>query len=160
MPRGVNDDVLAFGGAKPDLRSVNRNILVAFGLQRVHQIGPFERDAAPVSGGLQLLQFAFRQRAGIIKKPADKGGLAVVNMADNDNFKLFDGRGGWGVHFGSKDYMYPSRRSFSKASSLSLSCARPERSEVRVRRNSWITSATVRALDLMGKVQGAQPMLR
>src|SRR5438876_10415538 len=57
-------------------------------------------------------------------------------------------------------HIYPSRLSFSKASSLSLSCARPDRSEVLVWRNSSMISRTVLALDLMGKVQGAQPRLR
>ncbi len=57
-------------------------------------------------------------------------------------------------------HIYPSRLSFSKASSLSWSWARPERSGVRVRRSSSMIWRTVRAVDLTGSVQGAQPRLR
>ncbi len=78
-----------FGGAEPDLRGVNGDVLVAFGLEGVHEVGPLEGHAAAVGDGLQLLQLALRQRAGVVKEPADKGGFAVVNVADDDDFQLF-----------------------------------------------------------------------
>jgi len=41
---------------------------------------------------LQLLELAFRQRAGVVKQTADKGRFAVVHVSNNDNFQLL-GRG-------------------------------------------------------------------
>ena len=83
MARCVDDDVLALLRVKPDLRRVDRDILVAFGLETVHQVGPLKRNAAPFGDALQLLQLAFRQRAGVVKKPPDEGALAMIDMADN-----------------------------------------------------------------------------
>ena len=70
---------------KPDLRGVDGDVLVALGLQRIHQVGPFEGHAAPLGDSLQLLELAFRQRAGVVKKPADKSGFAMVDVADDDD---------------------------------------------------------------------------
>ena len=70
---------------KPDLRGVDRDVLVALGLQRVHQVRPLERHAAALGDFLQLLQLALRQRAGVVEQAADKRGLAVVHVADDDD---------------------------------------------------------------------------
>jgi hypothetical protein len=88
----VNNNVLAFFCAKPDLRGVNGDVLVALGLEGVHEVGPFEGHAAALGHGLQLFQFAFGQRAGVVKEPADKRGFAMVNVADDDDFELFHGQ--------------------------------------------------------------------
>ena len=87
----VNNNVLALLGLEPDLGGVDGDVLVALGLEGVHQVGPLEGHAAAFCHGLQLLQLALGQRAGIVKQPAHKGGLAVVNVADDDNFELFSG---------------------------------------------------------------------
>ena len=92
VARRVDDHVLALLAAEPDLRGVNGDVLVALGLQGVHEVGPLEGHAAPRGDGLQLLELAFRQRAGVVQKPADKCGFAVVHVADDDNLQLFHGR--------------------------------------------------------------------
>ena len=115
----VDDDVLALLGAKPDLRGVDRDVLVALGLQRVHQIGPLERHAAALRDVRELLELAVGQRAGVVEQTADERGFAVVHVPDDDETELVPRVG---------HHMYPSRRSFSNASSLSWSCARPARS--------------------------------
>ena len=56
----VNDDVLAFGRPEPDLGGINGDVLVALGLQAVHQEGPFERHAAFLARGPDLLEFPVR----------------------------------------------------------------------------------------------------
>ena len=87
-PGRVDDDVLPFLRVKPNLRGVDRDVLVALGLQRVHQVRPLERHAAALGDFLQLLQFAFRQRAGVVQQAAHKRGLAVVHVADDDDLQL------------------------------------------------------------------------
>ena len=42
----VDDDVLAFGRLEPDLRGVDGDVLVALGLEGVHEVGPLEGHAA------------------------------------------------------------------------------------------------------------------
>jgi hypothetical protein len=71
---------------KPDLRRVNRDVLVPLRLQRIHQVRPFKRNAAPFGHFLELFQFSFRQRAGIMKQTADKRRFAMVHMAHNHYF--------------------------------------------------------------------------
>ena len=91
VPRRVDDDVLPPLGLEPDLGRVDCDVLVALGLQRVHQVGPLERNAAALGDLPQLLELAFRQRAGVVEQPADERGFSVVHMADDDDFELF----GW-----------------------------------------------------------------
>ena len=74
---------------KPDLRGVNRDVLVALRLQRIHEVRPFERHAPPLRHLLQLLQLALRQRTRVVKQAAHERGLAVVHVADDDNLQLF-----------------------------------------------------------------------
>ncbi len=93
VARRVDDDVLAPGGVKPNLRRIDGDVLVALRLQRVHQVGPLEGDAAPAGNGLELLDFALGERTGVVEQPAHKSGFAVVHVADDDDFELFGGRG-------------------------------------------------------------------
>ena len=75
---------------EPDLRGVDGDALVALGLERVHQERPFERHAALLAHGLDRLELAVGQRAGVVEQAADQRRLAVVDMADDD-----DREGGW-----------------------------------------------------------------
>ena len=88
VARRIDDDVVALGGAEPDLRGVDGDALIALGLQRVHQEGPFERHAAPLGHRLDRLELAFGQRARVVEQPADQGRLAVIDVADDDDPKL------------------------------------------------------------------------
>src|SRR5947207_3136779 len=161
MPRRINDHVLPLLRVKPDLRRVDGDILVALRLQRVHQIGPLKWHAAPLRDLLKLLQLTFGKRTSVVEQPSHKRRFAMIDMPDDHDLKLL-GRRRRTVSFNHMNlrYMYPSRRSFSNASSLSLSCARPDRSAVRVCRNSSTISRTLFAFDLIGEVHGAQPRLR
>ena len=106
--------------------------------------------------GPQRIRFALGRRAGDcppylpLRAINGQGAGRSDSVSDEDSEK----------DFGKGPHIYPSRRSFSKASSLSLSWARPERSEVLVWRSSAMISLTVWACDLIGKVHGAQPRLR
>ena len=82
-----------FCGLKPDLRGVDRDVLVALGLQGVHEVGPLERHAAALGDLLELLELAFRQRAGVVEEAADEGGFAVVHVADDDDLELLGALG-------------------------------------------------------------------
>ena len=48
VARRVDDHVLAFRRAEPDLRGVDGDVLVALGLQAVHQKRPLERHRRAV----------------------------------------------------------------------------------------------------------------
>ena len=74
--------------AEADLRGVDGDALVALGLQRIEQERPFERHAAPRADGLQHLQLAFGQAAGLVQETADQGRFAVIDMADDDDAHL------------------------------------------------------------------------
>ena len=60
-------------------------------MRLAHSKGTPRRSAI----GLQLLEFAFRQRAGVVKQAADEGRFAVVHVADDDDLELFGGRARW-----------------------------------------------------------------
>ena len=68
----VDDDVFALLGAEPDLARVDGDVLVALGLQRVHEVGELERHAAALRDRDELLVFALGQRAGVVEQPADE----------------------------------------------------------------------------------------
>ena len=91
VPRRVNDHVAPLLRMEPDLRGINADILVALGLERVHQVRPFEGDAAALGDLLELLQLAFGQRAGVVQEAAHQGGLAVVHVAEDDDLELLGG---------------------------------------------------------------------
>ena len=87
MAGRVDDDVVAARGAEPDLRGVDGDALVALGLERVHQEGPFERHAAPLADRLDGLELALGQRAGVVEQAADQGRFAVIDVADDDDLE-------------------------------------------------------------------------
>ena len=99
----VDDDVLALVRVEPDLGGIDGDVLVALGLERVHQVGPLEGHAAALGDLLELLQLALGQRAGVVEQPADKSGFAMVHVADNDDLQLLGGsdrRSVWRTHSG------------------------------------------------------------
>ena len=91
VPRRVDDHVLPLLRMEPDLRGVDGDVLVALGLERVHQVRPLEGDAAALGDLLELLQLAFGQRARVVEQPAHQRGLAVVHVADDDDLELLGG---------------------------------------------------------------------
>ena len=84
----VDQHDVARAGAEADLRGVDGDALVALGLQRVEQERPFERHAAPRADGLEHLELALGQAAGLVQQAADQGRLAVIDMADDDDADL------------------------------------------------------------------------
>ncbi len=66
VSRRIDDHVLSLPCVEPDLRRVDGDVLVPLRLQGIHQIGPLERHAAALGGLLELLQFAFGERAGVV----------------------------------------------------------------------------------------------
>ena len=94
VARRVDDDVGPLLGVEPDLGGVDRDALVALGLDRVHQERPLERHAAPLGHGLDRVELAVGQGAGLVDQAADQGRLAVVDMADDDDLELA-GLAGW-----------------------------------------------------------------
>src|SRR5208337_1519245 len=87
VPRCINDDVRTGLLPEPDLPDVDRDVLVPFRLQGIHEKRPFKLPPAPAANGLDLLELPFRQRAGVMQKPANQSRFTVIDMADYDNPK-------------------------------------------------------------------------
>jgi hypothetical protein len=88
VTRRINDDVLPFPGLKPDLGRIDGDVLVSFGLQGIHQVGPFERNPASLGDCLELLELALGQRSGVMKQSSNEGRLAMIHMTDDDDLQL------------------------------------------------------------------------
>src|SRR5947199_8971119 len=104
-------------------------------------------------------KLAIRVRAGDGVEASEKRGLPVIHVADDYDVEMLTGARGAGYERRhSMLYMYPSLRNNSIP--RPSSCARPERSTTVVLRSSSRIASTVLAVDLFGKVQGAQARLR
>ncbi len=88
VARRIDDDVVAGLGLELDLGGVDRHPLVALGLQRVHQEGPFERHAAPLADRLDRLELALGQGPRVVEQPADQRRLAVIDVAHDHDLEL------------------------------------------------------------------------
>ena len=84
----VDQHHVARAGAEADLSGVDGDALVALGLQRIQQKRPFERHAAPGADGFQHFELALGQAAGLMQQASDQRGLAVIDMADDDDTYL------------------------------------------------------------------------
>ncbi len=157
MAGRVDDDVIAQFGAKPDLRGIDGDALVALRLEGIHQEGPFEGHAAALAHGLDGVELAVGERARVVEQAADQGGLAVIDMADDDDAQGLARRDHFRTHL---HHMYPAARSRSKASSVSRSMARPARSGAVVASSSAMISSRVAALLTIGEVMSWSPSER
>ena len=84
VARRVDEDDAMSAGVEPDLRGVDRHVLVALGLERVHQVRELERDTTARGRGDELVVLPHRQRVGVVKEPAYQRGFAVVDVADEN----------------------------------------------------------------------------
>jgi hypothetical protein len=91
VARRVHQHVAAALGAEADIADVDGDALVALGLERVGHEGPFEGHVAPTADGLDLGQLALGQGAGLMQKPADQRGLAMIDMAHDGDMERVDG---------------------------------------------------------------------
>ena len=66
VARGIDDDIAARVGTKPDARGVDGDTLVALDLQGVHHEGPFKIGAPALGLGPQFLDLAVGQAAGVV----------------------------------------------------------------------------------------------
>ena len=154
----IDDEIGTRCRVETDLRRVDGDALVAFGLEGIQQEGPFERHAALFRHRLDGFQLAVGHRAGVVDQPSDQRGLAVIDMADDDDGQRahpLDHALGRLAH-----HIYPAVRSRSKASSVSLSMARPLRSGTRVCSSSAMISSMVAASLATGWVMSMSPRLR
>jgi len=145
VSRRIDDDVRAQRGGKLDLRGINRHSLVALGLKTVQQKRPLQFGSAFFTEMLQLFDFTIHQAARIVQQATDQRGFSMVDMTGQNNMQ---------------GHMYPRTRSCSKLSSVSLSMARPARSEVFVVSSSAMISSIVEALLATGNVMLCSPSER
>ncbi len=174
VARRVDQHDIARRRAEANLAGVDRDALVALGLQRIEQERPFERHAAPCADCLEAIELSVGKTAGFVQQPADQRRFAVIDMADDDNanerpLRQADVAVGSVTRIfmmvlistdGLACYRYPAVRSRSNASSDSWSMARPERSGMLVASSSAMISSIVEAFDATGDVMSASPSER
>ena len=100
VARGVDDRVGALLRAEEDARGVDGDVLFLLFDQGVEKEGVFEFHAFGRAVLADLVHLAVRQGVGVMEESADEGGLAVVDVADDDDVHLamvFDGGKG-GAH--------------------------------------------------------------
>ena len=171
MARGVDDRVGALLRAEEDARGIDGDVLFLLFDQGVEEEGVFELHAFDGTVLTNLLDLAVRQGVGVVEETADEGGLAVVDVADDDDVHLamvFDGgKGGahrlgkgLGVHCYRAAHMKPLARSSCIELRPTWSWARPARSLVLVSFSSSMTSSMLLAGLSTGCVIGWQPRER
>ena len=100
VARGVDDRVGALLRAEEDARRVDGDVLFLLFDQGVEEERVFELHAFDRAVLADLLHLAVGQGVGVMEEAADEGGLAVVDVADDDDVHLavvFD-RGLGGAH--------------------------------------------------------------
>jgi hypothetical protein len=80
---GVDENDIAQSGSETDLAGVERDALVAFGLQRVEQKRPFEVLAAPAAHRLERRKLAVRKAVGLVQQPSDQCRFSVIDVPDH-----------------------------------------------------------------------------
>ncbi len=83
----VDDEVVASRRSKRDLRRINRNVLLLLLEQGVEhesklKFHPFRRARL-----LHHVDLSFRQRIRVVQNAPDERGLAVINVADEDDLQ-------------------------------------------------------------------------
>ena len=84
VARCIDEHVFPSRRAKPDLGGIDRDVLIAFGLQRVHQVRELEWHTTTLCHRDQLLVLSVGQRFGIVKEPADERRFTVVDVTYDD----------------------------------------------------------------------------
>src|SRR5262249_44430285 len=76
---------VARGRAEMDLAGVERDTLIALGLQRVEQERPFKGHSPARAHGFERFKLARRETVSFVQQASDQRRFAVIDMADNDD---------------------------------------------------------------------------
>jgi hypothetical protein len=82
VPRRVGDDEAPARGLEIAVRHIDRDALLALGLEPIDEQREVERPAArpdTLRIGGELLELVLRDRAGLVQQPPDERRLAVVD---------------------------------------------------------------------------------
>ncbi len=85
----IDDDVLAALPVEERPCGVDGDALLLLFEKGIEQERIFELFALLAANGLDLFQFAVRQRTRIGIEPSEQGGLAVIDVTDNHNIEMF-----------------------------------------------------------------------
>ena len=88
VARRVDDDVGARGRLELNLRRVDRDVLLLLLEQRIEQEGVLELHPLLADSRLDLLDLAVGQRLGVVENATDERGLAVIDVADEDDAEM------------------------------------------------------------------------
>jgi hypothetical protein len=71
--------------AEEGLRRVDRDVVLALFLKRVHQVGELELPPLLAARSLDLLVSLLGKRAGVVEQPTDQGRFPVVHVPHDDD---------------------------------------------------------------------------
>ncbi len=85
VPRRVNNGIAAARSSKRNLSRVDSDVLLLLLEQRIEQESEFKFHPLSSAGLFNLVDLAFWKRTGVVQNPANERGLAVVNVADEND---------------------------------------------------------------------------
>ena len=161
VPRRIGDDELALGRREIAVGDVDRDALLAFGLQAVDKKGEIDLLARRTVGAAVALDGKKRvleNQLTVVKQAADEGALAVVDAAAGEEAQHRHGAFAGGFRGRSlaafRHQKYPSSFFFSIELPWSRSMTRPWRSEARVTISSSMISWMFAAVEATALVSG------
>ena len=110
MPRRVDDDVRTAGRFELNLCRINRDVLLLLFKERIKKERILKLHAFFLTRRLDLLHFAIRQRFRVVENTANERGLAVIDVADENDAETLEI-----CCFLTGHYMNPFARSFCMA---------------------------------------------
>src|SRR5207249_3376601 len=81
----INNHVVPCRGFERNLCRIDGDVLFLFLEQGIEEKGKFELHVLRRAGALYLVEFPFRQRIRVAQDATDKGGLAMIDVADKDD---------------------------------------------------------------------------
>ena len=87
MAGRVDDNVVAPGAPKLNLRRIDRDVLVLLLGERIKDKSVLERPALRRARLLQALEFPVWERPRLSKNSPDKRGLAVIDVTDKNDLQ-------------------------------------------------------------------------
>jgi hypothetical protein len=87
VTRRVDQGNVAAGSTESNLARVDRDSLIAFGLQTIEQEGKLERHSPLRTHCFQGFDLRSTDAASLLQEPSDQGRFAVIDVANDDNTK-------------------------------------------------------------------------
>ena len=91
----IDNHVIPLRRFERNLCRVDGDVLLLFFEQGIEKKGKLELHVFRGAGALHLLKFPFRQRISVAQDATDEGGLAMVDVTNEDDTQGRLARGSW-----------------------------------------------------------------